>query len=189
MKSKRKRRWGLTAVCIVAAVAAMVCGLKVVVRQLYPLRYTQTVEECAAACDITPSLLYGVVRTESRFRAEAESSAGAKGLMQLTEVAFLEAQKKRDGEVTLSVERITDPTVNLIYGSYYLKLMLTSFPDVGTALAAYNAGPNRVKGWLADPANSADGETLTHIPYPETAHYVEKVLRAQRVYQRIYSME
>ena len=158
-------------------------------RQLYPLRYTETIEACAAACDITPSLLYGVVRTESGFRADAESLAGAKGLMQLTEAAFSEAQKKRDGAVTFSVDDMTDPTINLTYGSYYLKQMLTSFSDVRTALAAYNAGPNRVRGWLADAAYSSDGKTLTHIPYSETANYVERVLKTQRVYQRVYSIE
>ena len=189
MKRDRKRRQWIVAVCLVAVLALAAGGLPIAVRELYPLRYTETIEACAAACDITPSLLYGVVRTESRFRAEAESSAGAKGLMQLTEAAFLEAQKKRDGSVTLSVESMTDPTVNLTYGSYYLALMLRSFSDVSTALAAYNAGPNRVRGWLSNTDYSTDGETLTHIPYPETADYVERVLLAQRVYRRMYSIE
>lgn len=190
MKRHKGLRRFLITLCVIAlALGGVYVGGREVVKLLFPLKYTELVEACAKDCAITPSLLYGVIRTESRFRPEAASTAGAKGLMQLTEDAFREAQKKRDGSVTLPESSIIEPTVNVTYGSYYLKLMFDRFPDPRTALAAYNAGPNRVKGWLKDPAYSEDGKTLTHIPYPETEHYVEWVLQAQTIYQRLYSIE
>lgn len=190
MRKRSKTRRVLVTLCVIAVgLLGVYAGGMAIIKQLYPLKYTETVEDCAAACAITPSLLYGVIRTESGFDPQAVSSAGASGLMQLTEAAFIEAQKKRDGSAALSADVITDPTVNITYGSYYLRLMFDRFSDPRTALAAYNAGPNRVRGWLKDPACSEDGETLTHIPYPETENYVKRVLQAQTIYQKLYSME
>ena len=118
-------------------------------------------------------MILAVIRTESNFRPNAVSDAGAKGLMQLMPQTFLwlceELQEPH------SMEKITDPETNVRFGTYYLSYLYEKFGSWRVALAAYNAGEGRVGEWLADPALTADG-TLRRIPYPETAAYVKKTL-------------
>lgn len=158
-------------------------------RIVYPLHYTEAVEAAAAEYALPPSLLYAVVRTESNFRPEAVSSAGARGLMQITEETFAWAQGKLDEPSPLSADALYDPALNVRYGAYILSFLQAQFSDLDVALAAYNAGSGRVQQWLEDDAYSLDGKTLTAIPYAETAHYVQKVRLAQQRYQELYKME
>lgn len=69
-----------------------------------------------------------------------------------------------------------------------LYLLDQQFGDRDTALAAYNAGQGRVKGWLADSRYSDDGVTLREIPFPETAAYGRKIQQAQEMYQELYQI-
>ena len=70
-----------------------------------------------------------------------------------------------------------------------MRLLLDQFEDTDTMLAAYNAGPGAVGGWLANEDYSRDGRTLYHIPYEETLHYVERVRKAQEMYRTLYDLE
>lgn len=188
-KSKRRFRMGIG----ILVTAVLLCvGLyyagRAVAREVYPLRYSEEVMAAAAEYELSPALIYAVIRTESGFREKAVSPAGAAGLMQLTEAAFKEAQKKRDGRVSLDAQQRLDPAVNIQYGSCYLALMLRRFSCEETALAAYNAGPNRVTGWLKDAACSEDGVTLTYIPYEETQNYVKRIEQARNFYRFLYGL-
>ena len=80
---------------------------------------------------------------------------------------------------------VLSPAVNIRYGTYYLSYLYQKFGDWRLTLAAYNAGERRVSEWLDDPALSPDGR-LEHIPFPETAAYVEKVLLAYQKYNQKY---
>ena len=190
-----RKRLSLGAKIAVFVAAIAVLGAAVyavtdrVIRLMYPLAYSEQVEAAATENGLPPSLLYATICTESHFKPEAESSAGAMGLMQMTDIAFTEAQKKRDGEVTMTKESLYDPAINICYGGYYLGRMLKRFGTIETALAAYNAGQSRVAGWLKDSAYSKDGKTLSYIPYEETRNYVERVLEAQKIYQALYDIE
>ncbi len=189
---KRLPWWGKLCVFLVTVAVlggALYVGGKMLLYALYPCEYAVQAETVAEENELPLSLLYATIHTESRFQAEAVSAAGAIGLMQLTEIAFTEAQNKRDGAVTMTVECLYDPEINLCYGGYYLKRMIKRFGNIETALAAYNAGQSRVAGWLKNSDYSKDGKTLSYIPYEETRNYVEKVLKTQKIYQRLYEIE
>lgn len=180
---------------ILVAVAVLIGGFFAVrwayrtyLEQAYPVKYSALVDHYAAEYELPPSLLYAVIRTESRFDPDAQSAAGAKGLMQLMDTTYTWIQTKIDGEDE-PIDRVYDPEVNVRCGAKVLQVMHQLFSNTETALAAYNAGNGTVSKWLADKAYSADGETLTHIPYTETAHYVERVLSAQQRYQELYGID
>ena len=182
----------LEIVLLLALLAAAVWGLRAgytrYMRSAYPVEYEEYVEAYAAEYGLPPSLLYAVIRTESDFNPEAVSSAGAVGLMQLTEDTFSWAQY-RSGVEELPQEQRFDPETSIHYGSCVLALLEEMYGVRETALAAYNAGMGNVNRWLTDEAYSDDGRTLKEIPYPETRQYVEKVLKAQEMYQRQYGIE
>lgn len=154
-------------------------------RAAYPVKYEEYVTKYAAEYDLQSSLIYAIIRTESRFDPNAVSAAGAKGLMQLMEVTYDWTQSQFSGEPE-PIERIFDPEVNIRCGCKYLQYCFSKFEDTQAAIAAYNAGVGRVSGWLADSRYSDDGITLKAIPIEETRNYVEYVLEAQAIYQRLY---
>lgn len=153
----------------------------------YPQRYSQQVGTYAAEFGVDEALVYAVIRTESGFRAEVESHAGAVGLMQLMPSTFDWLQEKLEGGIVYGTDALTDPDVNVRYGTYFLSILLDRYgDDVNTAMAAYNAGTTTVDGWLGDSAYSADGQTLSRIPYQETERYVERVEKACEMYKQLY---
>ena len=153
---------------------------------LYPQKYTESVEEYSAAFGVDKNLVYAVIRTESGFRPEVESHAGAVGLMQLMPDTFTWLQNNLDGEVIYTAEYLKNPDINIRYGTYFLSYLIGEYGDLRTVCAAYNAGMSNVENWLSDSRYSQDGVTLSVIPYTETAGYVEKVEQAREIYARIY---
>ncbi len=156
---------------------------------LYPLKYGTLVEEAAAEYGIPPSLVYAIIHTESEFDPGALSTADAKGLMQLTDDTYRWALQRAGAEETFDPDALYDPAVNIRYGVYVLSLLGEQFANTETVLAAYNAGQGHVREWLNDPACSADGETLSSIPFPETKTYVQRVLAARKQYQSLYHLD
>ena len=154
---------------------------------IYPQKYTEQVEKYASEFGVDEALVYAVIRTESGFREDVESHAGAIGLMQLMPSTFDWLQESLEGEITYSSDSLTDPDINIRYGTYYLSILLNQYDnDVNTAVAAYNAGTTTVDGWLQDSSCSTDGKTLTKIPYEETDNYVERVESTYDIYKKLY---
>ena len=148
-------------------------------RMRYPLEYSHIVTGHAENYDLDPALLAAVIYQESRFDADAVSSSGAIGLMQLLpDTAKGIAQYT--GGAKFRVEDLYDPEINVRYGSFYLRRLLRKYGDVELALAAYNAGQANVDRWLAQ-----GGE----IGFAETREYVEKVTEAAGIYRRAYADE
>ena len=142
-------------------------------RLRYPLRYGAIVRAGARAEGLDPALIAAVIYAESKFRPTAVSSAGAIGLMQLTPTTA-EAIALRTGGTAFRVSDLTDPTINIRYGSWYLHDLFAKYRSVALALAAYNAGQGNVDRWLA----AGDG-----IPFPETRDYVARVEQLEQVYR------
>ena len=153
----------------------------------YPQKYSEQVTKNSTEFNVDEALIYAVIRTESGFRPEVESHAGAIGLMQLMPSTFDWLQEKLEGEVIYTSEQLKDPDINVRYGTYFLSILIERYNgDVKTIAAAYNAGTTTVDGWLADGNYSTDGKTLNYIPYEETEHYAEKVIKAFEMYKKLY---
>lgn len=154
----------------------------------YPDTYREHVIRYAGENQLPPALVYGVIHTESRMRPSAVSHAGARGLMQITEDAYEWAKMRMGGDDT-HYDDLFDPATNIRYGSYILRLLLDRFGDLATALCAYHAGAGNVESWLKRPEYSSDGCKVDKIPYRDTHWYVDRVLRAEKIYGRLYARQ
>lgn len=187
---KKGLRYVLLLLLVIVAALAFFAGPELLdrgERMLYPTAYAELVEREAEEFSLTPSLVYAVIRTESHFDPDAQSHAGAQGLMQLTPDTFQWVASLYPPEN--GGEDILDPVDNIHCGCALLRLLLDQFGTLDVSLCAYNAGMGNVSGWLAEGKYSSDGENLHTIPYPETDSYVKKVKAAMQRYQEIYQIE
>jgi soluble lytic murein transglycosylase len=149
----------------------------------FPLSYADKIHENAVQQKLNPAIIFGLVRRESAFNKNARSPTGAQGLMQI--MPQTGKQIARDlNERWTGKDSLYNPVKNLKYGSYYYQKLLNQFDGhYALALAAYNAGPNKVKQWLPDETVPADIWIET-IPYSETRDYVTSVLAYTLIYQQ-----
>jgi soluble lytic murein transglycosylase len=144
----------------------------------YPLHYQQIVRGHARNYDLDPALVAAVIYQESKFRADAKSSSGAIGLMQLRPETA-EGIAIRTGGTHFQVSDLYNPEINVRYGSWYLRHLLDKYGDEKDALAAYNAGQRNVDEWRAEGKD---------IQFPETRAYVDRVEHLKHVYARAYDL-
>ena len=147
-----------------------------------PLQHEDIIRQQAAEKNVPADLIAAVIYTESRFRDQT-SHAGARGLMQITPDAANEIERLSGG-TTFKLDDLSDPEINIRYGTFLLRELLDRYDgDVVAALAAYNAGPANVDAW------GGSDLTLAKIPFPETRAYVEEVLEKQGAYRDKYARE
>ena len=158
---------------------------KFIYRCYYPIKYKEFVDKASRIYDVEKSLIYAIIKCESNFNKNANSCAGAVGLMQITPDTFdwLKFYSKEDKE---SVEMLNDPEINIMYGTLFISILKNKYSDMGVVLSAYNAGIKQVNRWLRDDKNSLDRRSLNYIPYKETREYVRRVKIAEKNYKRIY---
>lgn len=153
---------------------------------LYPTPYWITIGERAEDFGINPFLLLALIRQESLFQPDAVSRAGAVGLTQVIPPTGEQIAKSL-GDGNFNVEDLKKPEKSIRYGGYYLSQLLEEFDGrVDLALAAYNAGPVNVKGWLEADTNPQREWFIEGIPFWETRGYVKKVLSSFWVYSHLY---
>lgn len=141
---------------------------------LYPTPYDAPVKTGAALSSLPAELIYGVIRQESLYRADAVSKADARGLMQLLPETARRTGR-RIGRPLASTESLFEPTVNVPIGSAHLQELVERFGgQVAPAIAGYNAGPNAAARWLPESPVDAD-IWIENIPYNETRNYVQRV--------------
>lgn len=150
------------------------------------LLYADYVRSAAQEFQVEEAVIYAVIYCESNFKADAVSSAGARGLMQMMPATFDEMQGYL-GEC-YDADALFEPQISIRYGTYYLSRLYRYFEDWEIAFAAYNAGPTAVSKWLKNDEYCQDGK-LIQIPYSETAHYVKKVTGMVEKYKEYYSTE
>jgi soluble lytic murein transglycosylase len=154
---------------------------------LYPRPFDPEVAAAAKAAKLPPALVYATLRQESLYRADAVSTAGALGLMQLRpETARKVAKQVR--RPPPSRQDLFDPTVNIELGAMELRAMVDHLRSLPVGLAAYNAGPNAARRWLPTKAVPMD-VWMENIPYNETRTYVQRVLWHSVVFAWIASGE
>jgi soluble lytic murein transglycosylase len=154
-----------------------------------PLRHEDIIKQQAREKGLDPALVAGVIYAESRFRDNQESSAGALGLMQITPDTARDIARE-SGANTFAIGDLHTADVNIRYGTWRLRDMLRRFDGNTTlAVAAYNAGPGNALRWKREAEAAGVPMTISRIGFPETKHYVEKVLDAQRDYRRTYRSE
>ncbi len=156
-----------------------------VLRHLYPKDYSEYVEKYSKTYGLEPQLVYAIIKCESNFEKDAVSTAGARGLMQMTYDTLLWVASKQK-ESGFTENSLFNPELNVRYGCALVSMLCTEYDNIETALAAYNAGRGNVNKWLKDPALSKDGKTLLSIPFTETDNYVDKVITTQKIYNLIY---
>jgi soluble lytic murein transglycosylase len=191
-RRRRRRRVTLTlgAAALTALAASVVLPrLPDVARELaLPLAHEDIIRQQASAKELDPSLLAAVIYAESRFR-DATSHAGARGLMQITpETAKYIAHLS--GGTTFEQGDLATPQINIAYGAYYLRYLLTRYADnTVLALAAYNGGEGNVDRWIGEANRSERAFVTDQIPFAETREYVDRVLDARESYREKYSRE
>lgn len=150
----------------------------------FPLTYLAEVQASAEAHHVEPALMFGLMRQESMLDRNAESSVGAKGLMQLMPETAMTIAKSLH-EPWHSEAELFSPDLNIRYGGYYFRGLLTRFDNhVAVAGAAYNAGPGRAKKWLPDALAVPADIWIETIPFKETRKYVATVLSYAIIYQQ-----
>ena len=136
------------------------------------------------------AFILSIIRQESEFDTSANSSAGAKGLMQL--MTYTAKTVAKQAKMTYSKSRLTkDPEYNINLGSYYIAGLILEYDGAYPfAIAAYNAGPKRVKYWKKINKNPQKGQIdyvdwIELIKFKETRNYVQRVLENYNVYRYI----
>ena len=150
----------------------------------FPLVFNESIRQHAEAKKLNPALVFALIRQESAFDEFAGSSAGAMGLMQLmpktAQQIATELKERWKNNFNLTI-----PGTNINYGTYYFKKLLDRFDGhYPLAIAAYNAGANRVKYWLPKNQTLPADIWIETIPYKETRGYVSSVLMYALIYQQ-----
>lgn len=183
---KKRRRLLIVAggLLVVGVAAVLLRGIvdKAIQELTLPLRHEDIIRQQSREKGVDAALIAAVIYSESKF-SDTTSSAGARGLMQITPQAAKEIERLSGG-TTFTLRDLSDPEINIRYGTFLLRELIDRYEgDTIAALAAYNAGPANVDRW------GGSGLALGDIPFPETRAYVEEVLDKRRAYRDEYARE
>jgi len=154
-------------------------------RFYYPMEHQDAITASAKRHEVNPYLIAAMIEAESDWEAGTVSEAGAVGLMQvLPETAKELRERGMVDEDTVASGDLSDPAVNIEYGAAYLRHLVERYHEIESALAAYNAGMGNVDEWAEE-----GGDIRDAIEFPETKHYVLRVVRARDVYVELYPGE
>jgi soluble lytic murein transglycosylase len=152
---------------------------------LFPKAYWTDLKRFSTQNALDPYLVASLIRQESEFNPGAVSRANAVGLMQLLPKVG-KGVAKQEKLVRFSPSQLFTPEVNLQLGTRYFREMVDKFGSFEYALAAYNAGTNRVDDWLGQGKYRDPQEFVESIPFTETREYVQAILRNANVYRQLY---
>ncbi len=151
----------------------------------YPAPFREEVGARVRAASLDDAWVYGLMRQESRFVAEARSAVGARGLMQLMPATARWVARKI-GYADYHPSRVTEMGTNVTLGTTYLKMVLDALDNQPVlASAAYNAGPSRARKWRGGQALEGAIYAET-IPFNETRDYVKKVMSNAVYYSLLF---
>lgn len=157
---------------------------------LYPKAYVKDVEKEGSKRDISPYLIWSIMKAETQYKYDAISPVGAVGLMQFMpytsqKVAIMLKEDHKVGD-------LFEPPTAVKYGAMYLRKLSDELGNQYPLMAAaYNGGPHRVKLWLRnfkekDGTNTDYDVFIEHIPFNETRAYVKRVISYYLTYTKLY---
>jgi soluble lytic murein transglycosylase len=152
---------------------------------LFPKPYWPDLKKFSSQNALDPYLVASLIRQESEFNPAAVSHANALGLMQLLPKVG-SAVAKQEKLSHFSTPQLFTPEINLQLGTRYFRQMVDKFGAFEYALAAYNAGSNRVDDWMGQGKYRDPQEFVESIPFTETREYVQAILRNANVYRQLY---
>jgi len=187
----RRRAGRRRTAVILLGIAGLLVAAGIVIRPMVddaikeitlPLRHEDVIRQQARDKSLDPALIAAVIYRESKFRDQT-SAAGAKGLMQiLPDTAHFIARKS--GGTEFEQGDLSDPQINIAYGSWYLRYLLDRYDgNTVAAVAAYNAGHSRVDQW------GGKDLTVDDIRFVETADYTRDVIEKRGDYAQKYRSE
>lgn len=150
----------------------------------FPLPYASEIRSDARRTKTDPMIVAGLIHQESAFEKDAHSYANAFGLMQV--VPETAARYARQLHIGFSEDRLLDADYNLRLGTVYFGELMHSFHSAEAALAAYNAGEDRIPLWQSGQKYFELPEFVESIPFTQTREYVEIVMRNAAIYRRLY---
>jgi len=153
----------------------------------YPMPYEDSIRKWSSKAGIDPMLTAGLIRQESAFEVEARSPANAEGLMQI----LPKTGRRLAAQARVHYGRgvLFDPDYNVHLGTIYVAGLRKDFGSVESALAAYNAGEERLNSWTSGQAYREPAEFVDSIPFTETREYVQIVTRNAAIYRKLYGAQ
>lgn len=152
----------------------------------YPKKYEATVVQTAAEYEVSPALLYSMMKIDSGLKADY-SENGEQGIFPLTEEEFVEIRTEIGGDEEYS--DLLQPEISIRYGAAYLQNLTEAFPAERSVIAAHYAGTEQTQAWLSDTACSENGVDLKNIPDKDAERYVTKVEGALFMYEKLYKLD
>jgi len=156
---------------------------------LFPRPWWTAVKKYAEENHLDPYLVAALIRQESEFNPAAVSHADAIGLMQLLPITG----RRMAHELKVrrySVGMLVEPGTNVQLGTRYFRQLVQKFDgNVEAALAAYNAGADRVEEWRSAGNFREPAEFVESIPFTETREYVQAIMRNAGIYHRLYGTQ
>jgi soluble lytic murein transglycosylase-like protein len=154
-------------------------------RLYYPLEYQEPIRTWATMNRLPSYLIFGIIRQESAFDANAQSWAGARGLMQLMPATARELAHKNG--LDYSHEKLSDPAFNVRLGTTYLRQVFSMFDDnLELSLAGYNGGPYRIRRLWQESQGSEIDRFLEGLDLEESKTYVKRILVLSDSYRQLY---
>ena len=147
----------------------------------HTVKYRDYIEKYAAENDVHPAFIAAIILRESSYDPTAESSVGARGLMQIMPDTYEFVNRKLDDGATW--DDMYDAETNIRYGCWYIGYLSEIFNGDPIKIAcAYHAGPNNVKLWAMNYAQDGVNLKVEEIPMDDTKYYAGKVMNAYAIY-------
>ena len=154
-------------------------------RLYYPLEYQDTIRTWATTNRLPTYLVFGIIRQESAFDANAQSWAGARGLMQLMPATARELALKNG--LSWKQDLLADPSTNVRLGTIYFRQVFSMFNEnLELSLAGYNGGPYRIKRLWQESGNNEVDRFLEGLGLEESKTYVKRILVLSDSYRQLY---
>jgi soluble lytic murein transglycosylase len=152
---------------------------------LFPKPYWMELKKFSEDNALDPYLVASLIRQESEFNPNALSNKNAVGLMQLLPKVG-KGVAKQERLKHFNASQLFMPAINLQLGTRYFRSMVDKFGAFEYALAAYNAGSDRVQDWMGQGKYRDTEEFVESIPFTETREYVQAIMRNANVYRKLY---